>query len=81
MEKLELKDSSMTITEQQQKYIDIHLIREKFAYLTGEEILPSQQHNNNILIEDAKFTYSPPGKALENKQKQPKSMTNNKLKY
>ena len=36
--------------------IDIH------EYLTGEEILPSDQRR---IIEQAKFTYSPLGKALE----------------
>ena len=36
--------------------IDIH------EYLTGEEILPFDQRR---IIEQAKFTYSPPGKALK----------------
>ena len=34
----------------------------KYQYLTGEEILPSNQKQ---IIEEAKFTYSPLGKALE----------------
>ena len=34
----------------------------KFEYLTGEDILPSNQQQ---LIEQAKFTYSPLGKAFE----------------
>ena len=34
---------------------------DKFEYLTGEELLRS----NQILIEQAKFTYSPSGKAFE----------------
>ena len=38
----------------------------KYAYVIGEEILPSDQRR---LINQAKFTYSPLGKALE-KQKQ-----------
>ena len=38
----------------------------KYEYLTAEEILPSNQQQ---LIEQAKFTYSPLGKAFE-KQKQ-----------
>ena len=33
-----------------------------YEYLTGEEILPS---NQNQMIEQAKFTYSPLGKAFE----------------
>ena len=34
----------------------------KYKYLTGEEILPSNQQQ---IIEQAKFTYSPIGKAFE----------------
>ena len=34
----------------------------KYEYLTGDEILPSSQQQ---IIEQAKFTYSPLGKALE----------------
>ena len=34
---------------------------DKYEYLTGEEILPSGQTR---IIEQAKFTYSPLGKAL-----------------
>ena len=36
----------------------------KYEYLTGEEILPSDQSR---MIEPAKFTYSPFGKVLKNK--------------
>ena len=35
---------------------------DKYEYLTGEEILPS---NRSYIIEKAKFAYSPSGKALE----------------
>ena len=35
---------------------------DKFEYLTGEEILQSDQSR---IIEQAKFTYSPLGKAFE----------------
>ena len=35
---------------------------DKYEYLTGEEILPLDQRR---VIEQAKFTYSPLGKALE----------------
>ena len=35
---------------------------DKYEYLTGEEILPSNQQQ---VIEQAKFTYSPLGKAFE----------------
>ena len=34
----------------------------KYEYLTGEEILPSKQQQ---VIEQARFTYSPLGKAFE----------------
>ena len=34
----------------------------KYEYLTGEDILPSNQQQ---IIEQAKFTYSPLGKALD----------------
>ena len=39
---------------------------DKYEYLTIEEILPSYQRR---VIEQAKFTYSPLGKALENQTK------------
>ena len=35
---------------------------DKYEYLTGEEILPSNQRQ---IIEQAKFTYSPLGEAFE----------------
>ena len=35
---------------------------DKYGYLTGSEILPSNQQQ---IIEQAKFTYSPLGKAFE----------------
>ena len=37
---------------------------DKYEYLTSEEILPSNQQQ---IIEQAKFTYSPLGKAFQNK--------------
>ena len=39
---------------------------DKYEYLTGEEILPSTQQQK---IEQAKFTYSPLGKAFEKQTK------------
>ena len=39
---------------------------DKYEYLTGEEILPSSQQQ---IIEQAKFTYSPLGKAFEKQAK------------
>ena len=46
---------------------------DKYEYLTGEEILPSNQQQ---ILEHAKFTYSPLGKAFE---KQSKIKEKNKL--
>ena len=48
---------------------------DKYEYLTGEEILPSNQQQ---IIQQAKFTYAPLGKAFE-KQKQSKIKGKNKL--
>ena len=39
---------------------------DKYEYLSGEEILPSNQQQ---IIEQAKFTYSPLGKAFEKQTK------------
>ena len=39
---------------------------DKYEYLTGEEILPSNQQQ---IIEQAKFSYSPLGKAFEKQTK------------
>ena len=39
---------------------------DKYEYLTGEEILPSNQQQ---IIQHAKFTYSPLGRALEKQRK------------
>ena len=43
---------------------------DKYDYLTGEEILPSDQRR---VIEQATFTYFPLGKALEKQRKTYKS--------
>ena len=47
----------------------------KYEFLTNEDILPS---NKQQIIEQAKFTYSPLGKALKNKQKQLKIKEKNR---
>ena len=39
---------------------------DKYEYLTGEDIFPSNQQQ---IIEEAKFTYSPLGKAFEKQTK------------
>ena len=70
----------MTIEDQiEDEKLQYHITREaskvsalssgkidKFEYLTGEEILPSNQQQ---IIEQAKFTYSPLGKAFEKQTK------------
>ena len=48
----------------------------KYKYLTGEEILPSNQQQ---IIEQAKFTYSPIGKAFEKQIKTIEDQGKNKL--
>ena len=49
---------------------------DKYEYLTGKEILPCDQSR---IIEQAKFTNSPLGKAIEKQAKQLKSKEENKL--
>ena len=48
---------------------------DKYEYLTGEEIFPS---NERQIIEQEKFTYSPLGKAFEKQIKQWKTKEKNK---
>ena len=50
----------------------------KYEYLTGEEILPSDQKQ---IIEQAKFTYSPLGKAFEKQIKTIEDQGQNKLRH
>ena len=58
----------MILIERLQKYQLYHQAKLiKHEYLTGEEILPSQQQQQ--IMEQAKFTYSPLGKAFEKKNK------------
>ena len=47
-----------------------------YEYLTGKEILPSNQKQ---IIEQAKFTYSPLGKAFEKQTKTIEDHSNSKL--
>ena len=58
MTRLEMKNCNTILTEKLLRYQCYH--HEK--NLTGEEILPSNQQQ---IIEQAKFTYSPLGKAFE----------------
>ena len=50
---------------------------DKYEYLTGEEILPSNQRQ---IIDQAKFSYSPLGKAFEKQTKAIEEQWKNKLK-
>ena len=49
---------------------------DKYEYLTGEEILPSDQSRT---IQQAKFTYYPLGKAFEKQMKAIEDQGKNKL--
>ena len=51
---------------------------DKYEYLTGEEILPSNQQQ---IVEQAKSTYSPLEKVFETKEKQLKIKEKNKLMF
>ena len=58
MIRLEMKNYNAILTEKQLKYQPYHQVK----FITCEEILPS---NKQRTIEQAKFTYSPLGKAFE----------------
>ena len=49
---------------------------DKYEYVTGEEILPSNQQQ---IIEQTKFSYSPLGKAFEKQTKTIEDQGKNKL--
>ena len=55
-----MKNYKMILTEKQQKNQQYY--QDKYEYLTGKGTLPSNQRQ---IIEKAKFTYSPIGKAFE----------------
>ena len=50
---------------------------DQYKYLTGEEILPSNQQQ---IIEQAKFTYYPLGEAFEKQTKMIKDQGENQIK-
>ena len=63
MIRLEMKNFNMISTEKPTKYQLYHqTIIDKYEYLTAKEILPSNQQQ---IIQQAKFTYSPLEKAFE----------------
>ena len=65
--RFEKKNYITTLTEKQQKTSAWSSGKiDKYEYLTGEEILPSNQRQ---IIEQAKFTSSPLGKTLKKETK------------
>ena len=63
MIRLEMKNYNMILIEKLPKQVLLSSKIDKYEYLTGEEmLLPS---NKKQIIEQAKFTYSPQGKAFE----------------
>ena len=66
--KLKMKNYNMILIEKQQKFLSALSSGklDKYDYVTGEEILPSNQQQ---IIEQTKFTYSPLGKAFEKQTK------------
>ena len=69
-----MKNYNMILIERLQKYL-LASSSGMYEYLPGEDILPSNQQK---IIEQAKFTYSPLGKAFKTKQKQLKIREKNK---
>ena len=67
MIRLQMKNYNMMLTEKLHRISVSSSGRiDKYEYLTGEETLPS---NQNQITEQAKFTYSPLGKAFEKTSK------------
>ena len=66
MIKLEIKNYNMILTETAKISVLSSGKIDKYEFLTGEEILPSDQSR---IIEQAKFTYSPLGKAFKKTNK------------
>ena len=71
-----MKNYNMTLKEKLQKHSALSSGKiDKYEYLTGEEILPL---NHQQIIEQAKFTYSPLGKAFEKQTKTIEDQEKNK---
>ena len=66
MIRLGMKNYSMILTEKRLKSALLSGKIHKYEYLTGEDILPSNQQQ---VIEQTKFTYSPLGKTFEKEVK------------
>lgn len=54
MIKPEVRNCNMILNEQQERHLHYNYV-DKYEYLTGQEILPTQQLRQ---IQDAKFSYS-----------------------
>ena len=62
-----MKNGNMILTEKLQKYPDYHREKiDKYEFVTGEEILPSEQSR---IIEPANFRYSSLGKDFGKKRR------------
>ena len=58
-----MKSYNIISIEKQRKCLLYHQVKlHKYEYITGEDILPSNQQQ---IIEQTKFTYSPLGKAFD----------------
>ena len=66
MIRLEMRNYDMILIEKRLKYQPYHPAKFINEYLTGEDILPSDQQQ---IIEQARFTYSLLGKAFEKQVK------------
>ena len=78
-DQIRMKNYNMILIERLQKYQLYHQSSselDKYEYLTGEDILPSNQQQT---IEQAKFTYSPLGKVFEKQTKTIEDQGKNKL--
>ena len=75
--RLEMKNYNTILIDKQKKYQHDHEVKLINEYLTGKDILPS---NQNQIIEQAKFTYSSLGKALEKQTKTIENAAKNKQK-
>ena len=62
-----MKNYNMILTEKQQRYPALLSGKvDNYEYFTDQEMLPSMK---SIMIEQATFTYSPLGKALDYQKK------------
>ena len=73
-----MRKANMILTKKQQKSQHYDLEKnDNYEYLTGEEILPSNQRQ---IVEQATFTYSPLVKAFEKQRKEIKEQPKKQIK-